>query len=229
MFPNEPIFDHLPTPIQVVHGDLESVASSLRGELEESEKVNLEELFQKSLGSNHSSSKRRLRRKQSLDSDDDSTGSNRYKKSEGYRRYLQPPKSRGNVSCDKMQWNGMRSTYPSFAADLEGTMLRLGAGYLFKEDVMNKYQAKGIDYIRSDEFWEEYGINENQFVYDINYLFGLLQSATKQRSNPYLIHHKKDKDGLIVWIKFEKAYAYNGSRVIKSEELEDQIYKKYDP
>ena len=190
----------------------------------------MEKFFQQSLDdSSKSKPSRRLRKSKSTDSDDDSTGSARYKKSEGYRRYIQPPKSRGNVSSDKMQWNGLRSSYPAFAADLEGTMLRLGAGYLFKDTLIKKYQTEGMEYVRSDEFWSEFGISENQFVYDINYLYGLLQSATKQRSNPYLIHHKKDKDGLIVWIKFEKAYAYNGSRVIKSEELEDELYKKYDP
>ena len=127
-----------------------------------------------------------------------------------------------------MQWDGLRSSYPAFAADVEGSMLRLGVGYIFQDEVMKNYEKSGMDYILSDGFWEKYGISEKQFKYESTYLYGLLQSATKKRSNPYLIHHKKDKDGLTVWIKFEKAYAYNGSKIIKSEELEEQIYEKYD-
>ena len=31
-----------------------------------------------------------------------------------------------------------------------------------------------------------------------------------------------------MWIKFEQAYSYRGSKNLKSEELEDNIYAKYD-
>ena len=60
-----------------------------------------------------------------------------------------------------------------------------------------------------------------QFKCDISYLYGLLKSATKQRVNPYLVMHQHDKDGLLVWQKFQQNYAYGGSKRVKSEELEE--------
>jgi hypothetical protein len=108
-------------------------------------------------------------------------------------------------------------------------MLRLGAGYMFDKDVMDTYAKEGISCIKSDIFWDEHGISVKQFLYDIRYLFCLLQSATKKRVNPYLVHHRYDKDGLAVWTKFEKTYAYGGSRIMKSEELEDMVLMRYNP
>ena len=61
------------------------------------------------------------------------------------------------------------------------------------------------------------------------YLYGLLQSATKIRVNPFLVHHRNDKDGLSVWIKFEQTYAYGGSKTMRSEVLEEQIFLRYNP
>ena len=86
-----------------------------------------------------------------------------------------------------------------------------------------------MDYIDTDEFWDEYHISVAQFKCDISYLYGLLKSATKQRVNPYLVMHRHDKDGLLVWQKFQQNYAYGGSKRVKSEELEEQVFKRYDP
>ena len=108
-------------------------------------------------------------------------------------------------------------------------MIRVGAGYLFEKAVMDGYALQGMEYIESDLFWNEHAIGTKQFKYDIKFLYGILQSATKTRLNPYLIHHCNDKDGLAVWIKFDKTYANGRSKNMGSEELEEQIYLHYNP
>ena len=94
-------------------------------------------------------------------------GSVRSKRKEDYIRKDSPPKTRSNVSSNKIQWDGKRSTYPAFQADLEGTMLRLGMGYLVDTEVMEAYAKEGMDFIESDPFWAEFGISVKQFKYDI--------------------------------------------------------------
>ena len=93
-------------------------------------------------------------------SSDDSLSSSfirtRIKRSTKYKRYYAYPKIRSNVGSDKLTWDGMRSSYPAFSADLEGTMLRLGAGYLFDRKVMQAYEQDGAAFIKSDQFWEEH-------------------------------------------------------------------------
>ena len=150
-------------------------------------------------------------------------------RNERHKRYQQAAKTRSNVSCDKMQWDGSCTTFPTFANDLEGNMLRIGIGYMLDADVVKAYQEDGLDYIQTDRFWEEHGISVNQFTYDTKYLYGMLQSATKKIVNPHLVHHKKNKDGLMVWIKFQKSYAHGGSKTMKSDDLEDKVINRYDP
>ena len=125
-----------------------------------------------------------------------SSTSTRIKRSTKYKRYYAPPRIRSNVGSDKFTWDGKRSSYGAFSADLEGTMLRLGAGYLFDRMVMQSYEFEGIAYIKSDLFWMEHQISIPQFKYDVMYLYGLLQSATRKKTNPYIVHHRQDKDGL---------------------------------
>jgi hypothetical protein len=149
---------------------------SLKKALDELDAMKLSEYYDEQMGEKTYRSKIKIPKR---DVDMDEEGSVRSRRSVTYKRYEQPPKSRSNVNSDKLQWDGHRSTYPTFAADLEGTMLRLGAGYMFDKDVMDTYTKEGISYIKSDIFWDEHGISVKQFLYDIRYLFGLLQSATK--------------------------------------------------
>ena len=105
----------------------------------------------------------------------------------------------------------------------------LGMSYLLMPDVHKGYNSDGIDYFKSESFWTTYKIGYLQVDYDLKYLYGLLQAATRGRANPYLVRHQKDKDGLAVWLKFEETYAHGGSKMMKSELLEDKLSKPYDP
>ena len=148
---------------------------------------------------------------------------------EEYLRYVARPKQRGTVNNNYLQWDGNRSTFPIFENGLEGTMLQLGAGYLFEKDLMERYLNEGISIVNTDVFWNKYHISVAQFQCDTVFLYGLLQSATKKSINSHILQHRHDKDGLAVWIKFKKSYAYGGSKNIKSEDLEEKLYAHYDP
>ncbi len=41
------------------------------------------------------------------------------------------PKIRNNIAGDKLKWDGHRSSFPTFANDLEGNLIRIGLGYVF--------------------------------------------------------------------------------------------------
>jgi hypothetical protein len=105
----------------------------------------------------------------------------------------------------------------------------IGMSYMLTKEVQEGYKHLGMEYIKSDTFWQAHRIGYLQVEYDLKYLYGMLQAATKGRANPYLVHHKQERDGLAVWLKFEQAYAYGGSKTMKSEELEEKLNKTYDP
>jgi len=130
---------------------------------------------------------------------------------------------------DKMRWDGHRSSYPAFASEVEGTLLMIGMSYMLTKEVQEGYKHLGMEYIKSDTFWQAHRVGYLQVEYDLKYLYGMLQAATKGRANPYLVHHKQERDGLAVWLKFEQAYAHGGSKTMKSEELEEKLNKTYDP
>ena len=105
----------------------------------------------------------------------------------------------------------------------------IGMTYMLNQDVQDGFKRSGMEYFKSNTFWQTYQIGIPQVEHDMNYFFGLLQAATKGRANPYLVHHKKDRNGLAVWMKFEQTYAHGGSKTMKSELLEENLYKAYDP
>ena len=73
-----------------------------------------------------------------------------------------------------MQWDGKWESFPAFARDLEGSMLRLGAGYMFEDSVKLIYEKQGLGHIESDDFWDEHGVSLRQFKVDMKYLYGPL-------------------------------------------------------
>ncbi|MEM7375623.1 MAG: reverse transcriptase domain-containing protein, partial [Bacteroidota bacterium] len=153
----------------------------------------------------------------------------RQRRKDNYNRHHAPPKLRNNVTSDKIQWTGLRSTFDAFAADIEGTLYRIGLGYLLDDILIDQYLDQGILLIEKDSFWEKYRISVTQFTYDTQYLYGLLRSATKSIANPIVLRHKQDKDGLKVWISFLNTYSHGGSKEVRIHDLEERIYGHYSP
>ena len=137
-------------------------------------------------------------------------------------------KVRSMVNSDKLQWNGRRSTFPEFQTDLEGTMMKLGLGYMLNEEVQDSYQVLGKDLGKEVWFYEEHGINFNQFKHDIQYLFGVLMSATKSRRLAVVFRHQRSKDGLSSLMEMISLYGHGGSLDNKADELEDHLLSTSD-
>ena len=86
---------------------------------------------------------------------------------------------------DKGNWDGMNSTFRTFKAILEGHLLQVGAGYLTNPTFMTIYKDLGTDCFKSDVFWKLFKIPYAQALYDRQYLYGILLSATVN------VKHKK--------------------------------------
>ena len=120
----------------------------------------------------------------------------RRKRNEAYNRLYAPPKIRSNISSDKLQWDGHRSTFLSFANDFEGNMIRIGLGYMLEPNVQEAYEQQGLEMAQDPVFWDNYRISYLQMKQDSEYLYGLLKSATKSKTNPFILKYKKNRDGL---------------------------------
>ena len=116
-----------------------------------------------------------------------------------------------------------------FSEDLEGALLKLGARHLIDSDFVKSYKEVGITAADTDDFWDKYRTSKQQVALDISYLYGVLQSATKNRTNPVLLKYKKSMDGLLAWEEFKTLYLHEGDKEIKSDRLEDELQKPYNP
>jgi len=158
----------------------------------------------------------------------DSSSTIRQQRKDAYDRNHAPAKPRNLISSDKLQWNGHRTTFEAFAADMEGIMYPIGLGYLLDPQVQEQYINDSMDSITTREFWEVHRVNKAQFRYDIQYLYGMLRSATKNITNSIIQSQRSTRDGLTVWIKFMENYAHGGATEVKIQELETKIYMPYD-
>lgn len=171
--------------------------------------------------------------RQDSSGDDKSLGelssSLRRRRNEAYYRYQATPKIRSNISSDKLQWDGHRSSFPTFCNDLEGSLIRIGLGYIFANGFQDLYAEEGLGIADQDDFWDTYRISQRQLKQDSEYLYGLLKSATKSKMNPIIMRNKSTRDGIKVWIAFQNAYAYGGSKKLRSNELEEKLISSYNP
>ena len=76
----------------------------------------------------------------------------RRKRNEAYNRLYALPKIRSNISSDKLQWNGHRLTFLSFANDFEGNMIRIGLGYMLEPTVQEAYEQQGLEMAQDPHF-----------------------------------------------------------------------------
>ena len=72
----------------------------------------------------------------------------------------------------------MNSTFRPFRRELEGHLLQVGAGYLINSAFLDMYKELGTEVFKSDDFWKMFRIPLAQAIYDRQYLFGILLSAT---------------------------------------------------
>ena len=138
-------------------------------------------------------------------------------------------KVRSMITSDKIQWNGRRSSFPEFQTDLEGTMMKLGLGYMLDKEVQAAYRAQGKSLGKEEWFYEDYGINFNQLKHDVQYLYGVLLSSTKSRRLAVVWRYYDSKDGLSGLMDTVREYGHGGSLQNKADELEDHLLSTFDP
>ena len=139
-------------------------------------------------------------------------------------------KTRGFIGSDKLKWkDGTAATFAPFEKDVEGTIMKLGMGYLLNEDVQQSYKAWGPGIALDPTFYAEFGISFPQFKHDIEHLYGILLSATKDYDNPNILRNKSTRDGLLTWLGLIEDNGHLGSTELKEATLEDNIAKPYDP
>ena len=136
-------------------------------------------------------------------------------------------RARSNVSSDKLQWDGLRKSFPPFKQDLEGNLRRIGVGYLLKPDVLAWYKENGMGFPQIDEFWDKYQVSPLQVAFDVEYLYGILQSATKSRKIATILRHEATSNGLAAWLELQESYDFGGSKEDKSDDLEEALSKPY--
>ena len=100
---------------------------------------------------------------------------------------------------------------------------------MLESKVQEAYEMMGLEIAHDPQFWETYHISYLQLKQDSENLYGLLKSSTKSKTNPYIMRHKDTKDGLTVWMAFQKAYAFGGSVKIRANELEELMLQPYNP
>ena len=139
-------------------------------------------------------------------------------------------KTRGFIGSDKLVWkDGTAATFGPFEKDVEGTLMKLGMSYLLNPEVQQAYLAWGTDIATNPTFYEETRITQDQFDYDVQYLFGILWSSTKNYDDANLIQNKNTMDGLRAWLGLVETYGHMGNKTLKKEQLLAKVMAAYNP
>ena len=105
---------------------------------------------------------------------------------------------------DKIKWDGLASSFKKFRKQIEGFLLQVGAGYITDDAFMNVYLQMGMEYFRSQSFWQLYQKSTPQAYSDRQQLYGLLMNATAAFENKIIIKYHSSKDGILAWHDFIK-------------------------
>lgn len=121
---------------------------------------------------------------------------------------------------DKVKWNGIISTFRPFKKVIEGHLLQVGAGYLFNPTFLDMYKEWGTEVFKSDNFWKMFKIPMVQAIYDGQYLFGILLSATVNIQHKIILKHEESQDGILAWYEFKQDFDHDGCLKFRLEQSE---------
>ena len=80
---------------------------------------------------------------------------------------------------EKILWDGRRSTFRPLMDLIIGHLRQVNGSYMINESFLHNYHSVGDDFLQSKAFKQEYGVNHAQAQYDKGYLYGILQSVTR--------------------------------------------------
>ena len=126
-----------------------------------------------------------------------------------------------------MKWDGMSSTFRVFKKALEGHLLQVGAGYMTQPVFIELYKELKTDYLKSDVFWNLYKVSFAQALYDKQYLYGILVTATMSMQHKTIMKYQDSLDGILAWNEFKTEFEYDGSKELRIEQLEALAQTSY--
>ena len=122
-------------------------------------------------------------------------------------------------------WSGNLGEFEYFRDKVEGHYAQIGAGYLFDEDIQQKFLEKGFEAIL--DFPDE-GISTIQFKKDVGALYGALRSACQSGvGKTILFEHRAKQDGVRAWIALKHKYDADGNKDLQIKRLENIIGTKF--
>ena len=92
---------------------------------------------------------------------------------------------------------------------------------------LEMYKQKGEECFKSDHFWKLFKVSTPQALFDRNYLYGALVTATVHMQHKTIIKYEKSQDGILAWDEFKEDYDYDGSKMVRVEQLEDMAKVSY--
>ena len=110
-------------------------------------------------------------------------------------------------------WNSKYSTFDKFRRSVVGHLLQAGCGYLVNDTVVQGYKAQGEAYFTTGTFYERHHTEPVQVTYDLEYFFGILLAACRNRSNRLIAKYECNNcyNGMLLWHDIVTEYAHYGS------------------
>ena len=105
-----------------------------------------------------------------------------------------PAKCRAKV--DTIKWDGLSHSFRSFKRAIEGHLIQVGAGYLTQPQFVETYKETGKDFLISSAFWSLYKVSMAQALYDREYLYGILLTATMKLQQKTIIKYEHNLKGI---------------------------------
>ena len=88
--------------------------------------------------------------------------------------------------------------------------------YMVNESFLHNYHSVGDDFLQSKAFKQEYGVHHAQAQYDKCYLYGILQSVTRNEGagKKHVLQYKHTADGFLTWKDLVHDCDNNGSTTL---------------
>ena len=139
-------------------------------------------------------------------------------------------KPRAAIS-EKIKWDGRYTSFKAYKNGVEGHLLQTGATYLLDEsfqEAYEEYRHEGVDYLKTQSFYEKYNVKYLQADTDRTWLYGILVSTNRVNGERKIIQqYSRSKDGIKAWMDFISHYNNHGSNDIRAEVLEELIRIPY--
>ena len=110
-----------------------------------------------------------------------------------------------------------------------GHLRQVNGSYMVNESFLHNYHSVGDDFLQSKAFKQEYGVNHAQAQYDKGYLYGILQSVTRNggAKKKHVLRYKHTTDGFLTWKDLVHDCDHDGSTTLHMEKLTMLVHEPY--